>query len=208
MSEERELTISQETFLKALGVNRVESSIHSEVAMRKLYELTSEYLIATGAAKPVDEARGRTTELPLKLPGLPIHVRLSAPSKEELTDFINAGMIILAVARGDIQAVTGVTIGAVMSLMTRTQLLRAKYGEVCLVEAVAECKRPTQGNVCQVLYGNPCRRPNIGCQFHEEKTSKCLFELAKVKSTLQDLEQKKIIKRLNAVNPAEYGVVF
>jgi len=213
-----DVILSRETFVRQLDLERVVDAVGSPAELERLYDITSEWLRQEGHATPVAAGDGGS-EMNLKLPGLPIHVRLSAPTRDEIELFVTAGVMLLGAMRAD-PGTLGV--GAVVALLTRVRLLRARYGELCLVEAIGELKRPTARNICASLLGKPCRRPKANCQFHQDgdpngdpggsetdsRRGTCGFALEPVQITIGALEERKIIRRLNAVDPAEYGVVF
>lgn len=168
----------------------------------QLYKLLSEHAQTQGLAHTIDP-EGNASEMAFKLPGLPLHLSLSSPSREELTHFITAAAILAGCISGGL---AGVGISLVTALATRLQLLQARFGEVCIVEVLAEVKRPTERNTCTALLGSPCRRPKAECQFMSDE-SICNLDLASLQATLKELESRHVVKRLNAVEPIQFGVV-
>lgn len=202
-AQEKDLVIIRDTFLSQMGMAHVQAALTHTGDLDALYGLLSEHLIAKGMARPL-AAEGENNELALKLPGLPLHLRLSELSHDEVSGFITAAAIVAGVMGGGLGSVG---VGVIAALATRLSVIKAAYGEVCLLEALSECKRPTQRNACAALYGSPCRRPKADCRFMQASDGACGFDAESVKATLQALCDKKIVQRLNATEPAEFGVV-
>jgi hypothetical protein len=203
MTKDTEVLLSQETFLAELAMGQTRTALDAANVAR-LYALASEYLVNRGAGLAVDASRGRPGELPYKIPGMPIHVRLSAPTREELKDFLSCGMMLLGMAKGDPAAIT---VGVVLTLMSRVRLLKAPFGERCVVAAVLESPRPVERNVCEVLYAKQCRRPTVKCRFHDGENNVCLLGLKDITRVLQGLRDKNVLELITAVDPPEYSVV-
>jgi len=181
-----DVLLTRETFLTELGVGQARATLDAAKAAR-LYALLRD----RGAAVPVEASGGSPGELPYKVPGMPIHVRLSAPSREELNDFLSCGITLLGMAKGD---PTAITVGIVYSLMTRITLLNARFGERCVVEAVLESPRATERNVCEVLYAKSCRRPTVKCRFHDSENDVCQLGLKDTARVLQGLRDKNVLE--------------
>jgi hypothetical protein len=201
MSATEDLIISRDTFLQQLGLPHARQAVGGPQEIESLYDLVSDHLRAQGMAQPV-APEGTSHELALKLPGLPLHLRLTDLSREEIVLFVTAALVIAGSGGG----LAGVASGVVSTLATRLKVLRAQYGELCLIEALAESRRPTPRNACATLLGKPCRRPKARCQF-EQENGLCGFDLPSLQTTLQHLEAQKVVRRVNVVDPAEYGVV-
>jgi hypothetical protein len=204
MARERTVTISRESYLEPLGLAEQRRHITTAEQEQQLYELIVGFLAEKDAVSTPAEAVVEDTELPFKVPGLPLHVRLSAPTKDELTTFAGIAALIVGAASAN---VVGLTVGAVVAVATRVQLLKAQYGEVCLVESVSESDPPTAREITLTLYGKRCRRPKAGCRFHQTETNTCGLGPDAVVKTLAHLEERKVVKTLNAVEPLEYGIV-
>ena len=204
MARERTVTITRESFLEPLGLRRHRESLSTPEQEQQLYDLVVDFLAEKDAVSAADPAVVENTELPFKVPGLPLHVRLSSPTKDELTTFVGIAALILGAAAGN---VPGLTVGAIVAVATRVQLLKAQYGEVCLVESVSESVPPTAREITLTLYGKRCRRPKAGCRFHQAETNTCGIAPDAVVKTLAHLEERKVVKTLNAVEPIEYGIV-
>ena len=204
MARERTVTISRESYLEPLGLARHRERLQSAEQEQQLYELIVGFLAEKDALERPDAAVVEDTELPFKVPGLPLHVRLSAPTKDELNTFAGIAALVVGAASGN---VIGLTVGAIVAAATRIQVLKAQYGEVCLVESVSESEPPTAREITLTLYGKRCRRPKAGCRFHQTETNTCGLAPDAVTATLADLQERKVVKALNAVEPIEYGIV-
>jgi hypothetical protein len=204
MARERTVTISRESYLEPLGLSRHRHLIRTPEQEQQLYELIVDFLAEKDALLRPSEAGTEETELPFKVPGLPLHIRLSAPTKDELNTFAGIAALVVGAATGN---VLGLTVGAILAVATRIQWLKAQYGEVCLVESVSESQPPSVREITLTLYGQRCRRPKAGCQFHQKDTNTCGLSPDAVTKTLADLEERNVVKRLNVVEPIEYGIV-
>jgi hypothetical protein len=205
MARERRVTISSESYLEPLGLARHRTRLKSAEQEQQLYDLVVAFLASKDAVGAPVESTGDGPELPFKVPGAPVHVRLSTPTKDELNSFVGVAALLLGAVSGN---VLGLTIGAVLAAATRIQWLKARYGEVCVVESVSESQPPTAREITLTLYGKPCRRPGAGCRFHQTDSNTCGLGLDATSTTLAALAERKVVKALNAVEPIEYGIVI
>lgn len=201
-----EVVITRDTFAPALGLTDVVDRLRNRDEVNHLFQLILEFLSNEGAITELDQpVRLGDAELPLLL-GRTFHVRLGAPLKEELHAIANAA----ALAMGAVSFATddwrGVTLAAIVALSQRVHLLKQEYGERCLVESLTEVDRPTAEAGCANLFSKRCRRPNAGCRFHVVAEDSCGLDLESFRSTVDDLEQRNILRRRNAVDPYEYSV--
>jgi hypothetical protein len=204
MAEPVTVTITRESYLEPLGLARHRERLRTEEQERRLYELVVSYLAEQDAVVETPVTADGGAELPFKVPGLPLHIRLSAPTKDELASFVGIAALLLGAASGNLASLS---VGAVVAAMGRIQRLHAEYGEVCLVESIAESKRPTQREIVLTLYGKPCRRPTAGCRFHQTETGTCGLRVDAASATIADLTARKVVRQRNVVEPIEYGVV-
>lgn len=203
MSDE-EVLLTRDTFLSQFGLDNKASNIDSE-KINHLYHLTIQYLDEKGIASQTDPKQVRSDELAYMVPHVPLHVRLSAPSRDELQDFLSCGLALLGMVSVQPAALTA---GILMSLLSRIRLLNAQNGERCIVEAVQESRRPSERNICEILRGNECRRPSVKCRCQDSKKNLCLMELKDARAALVILCEKKVIKLEKAYEPPEYQIVL
>jgi hypothetical protein len=204
MARERRLTISDESYLEPLGLARYRTRLKSAEQEQALYGLVVDFLATKDAIGEAVGSAGDGPELPFKVPGAPVHVRLSTPTKDELSSFVGIAALLLGAVSGN---VVGLTIGAVLAAAARIEWLKAQYGEVCVVESVSESQPPTARDITLTLYGKTCRRPGAGCRFHQTESNTCGLGLDATSTTLGSLAERKVVKTLNAVEPIEYGIV-
>lgn len=197
--------MSRDSFLEPLGAGGVSAKVRSPQERDALFDLTVEFFDQRGLIESESPGREEVgAELPLKVPGAPITVRLSKPTSEEL-----AGLLAVAVAvfGGGIPP-GSFGVNALHALARRIRRLRTEYGETSIVEGVQEAKPPTCEQITLVLHGHPCRHPDAGCRFMDAKRRVCSIEQTDVSETLAWLIDNEVIRQLNPTEPVEYGLVI
>jgi hypothetical protein len=199
-----QVMLAADSFLRPLGIRGLEERITSREQRDALFRLTLEYIEAHGEeVKPMAET-GTDAELPLRIPGTAVLVRLGTPNQKELTALLTVTLALMGSGQLEAKTVGLTALGAVLS---RVQRAKTEYGERSILEALAELSKPTLQNVTLLLLGNPCRHPKAGCRFmSSDKT--CSIMLEQVGLTIVAMEQRSMVRRRNSLEPYEYGVVF
>jgi hypothetical protein len=193
------VTITPEHFIAPLGLPELRGG--DPVRRRELFEAVTEYLDERGLlARGGEIGRPATGELPLRVPGSPVHVRLGAVKDPELREIVAllGGLGILHDVKHTI------TLTGLHALARLVSILRTEYGERSLVEVLRQATPPTAAAVAGILHGAPCRHPGAGCRFASGGV--CAIGEHAVATTLASLADRKVVNRLNAVEPYEYAV--
>ena len=150
--------------------------------------------------EPSDKFATEPDEMPLRIPGTAVHVRLGAIREPELKEIIAlvGGLGLLH------EPTLAISLTSLLALARLVQVLRTEYGERSMVEALRVAQSPTAASVAGVLHGAACRHPNAGCRFALDGT--CVVAGDAVAKTLADLAERGVLLRLNAVEPNEYRV--
>jgi len=146
-----------------------------------------------------------TRELDLKIPGIPVHINLSKFLLDKIESFLAAWLIIQGASQADARLVG---VGIVVELMNKLTVLEKQHGELCAVESLATVVPKTSEGVCLNLYGKPCRYPNVKCQFLKERKGTCNFNKKAVRETIEHLEKRGVIEKVNAVEPVSWRVTL
>lgn len=198
------ITLTPDSFLAALGLGDLEKRLRSAEERQALFELTIEYLKENGqgstASLPTSTS---SSELQLKVPGVALVVRLNAPTREELVALIALAYFVFGTGGIDVRSVA---LAGLTGLLARMRRLRAQYGERSIIEALADLHRPTAGQITLALFGRPCRFPDADCRFMEGSSLRCAISNEDVTKIATDLVTRGLLRRLNAVEPYEFGV--
>jgi hypothetical protein len=201
VSNDQLVRISRDSFIEPLGLPDVGGALQDPAAVDALYQLASEYLAEEELIVSESPTDMSPNELPFKIPGTPLTVRMSQPTQEELTAILSIAVLVLGAHAPD-----ELTLAGALAALGRVRLLRARYGERSMVEALSEAKPPTPENVVLVLYGKPCRYPDADCRFMAG-SSVCGLSREGAAKTLSFLVERKVLRRLNATEPFEYALV-
>jgi hypothetical protein len=196
------LTISADHFLGPLGLPELRGALPQR--RRELYEAIVEFLRGQGLV--VDGATGAPAgareEADLRIPGTPVHVHVSAIKEPQLNEIVTLlGGLGLHHKGG-----YAITLAGLQALARLFSVLKTNYGERSVVEALTDAKPPTADAVTGVLHGAPCRHPGAKCRFMEDGT--CTISRPAVATTLTDLDERGVVRRLNAVEPYEYAITI
>jgi hypothetical protein len=196
------VTISADHFLGPLGLPELQGALPQR--RRELYEaiverLREQGLVVEGAAgAPV----GSVQEADLRIPGTPVHVHVSAIKEPQLNEIVTLLGGLGLHHKGEYV----ITLAGLQALARLFTVLKTKYGERSVVEALSDAKPPTVEAVTGVLHGAPCRHPGAKCRYMEDGT--CTISVPAVGTTLADLARRAVVRRRNAVEPYEYAITI
>ena len=193
------LTITAEHYLGPLNLPDLEGGVPER--RQELFAAIVEYLAHRDLLEALDDRiETDPTEVHLRIPGTPIHVRAGAVGEPELREIVT-----LVGGLGLVHdPITTITLTGLLALRRLVQVLKTEYGERSVVESLREAHPPTVAAVSGILHGAPCRHARAGCQFDREGI--CTIDLDAVAATLADLVDRNVLRRLNAVEPYEYAV--
>jgi hypothetical protein len=196
------LTISEEHFLEPLGLPELEGALPAR--RRELYAAIVELLAEDGLIAKVASGSPVTLgqEAELRIPGTPVHVHISAITEPRLNEILTMGAALDFHQKPEIP----ITLAGLQALWRLVTTLKTEYGERSVVEALGNAKPPSAETVTGILHGAPCRHPGKGCRYMQDGT--CTIPGSAVAQTLEHLEGRGVVQRLNAVEPIEYGVTF
>lgn len=197
------VTVTRDSFLEPMGLTEVAAGLRSPEQVDALYRLVLEYAAEAGAVEDLPESGVGMGELPLRLPG-GYSLSLGKLDLGSMQTLLALGGVLLSMSFPP----AGITLAAVVLVQDRLTKLKAEYGERSVVDAVAETKPATVRDVTLALYGKPCRHPDAGCRFVAAATGTCGIGLDAVGTTLDALVERKVLARLNAVEPIEYGIAL
>ncbi|GAB3988292.1 hypothetical protein GCM10029978_110300 [Actinoallomurus acanthiterrae] len=200
-----EFVLTQETFLRVLGLSEIENGLRSPDDRHALYTAAIELVRQSRIMVESPDWTPASTSLDLRVPGTSIIIRLSRWQKEELTGAITAAAMVIGMAQSDPKTLTA---AGVLALATRVSRLRAEYGERSIIEVLPSPARPTAAAITLLLHGNPCRHPESGCRFRAADGRHCAISREQVKETANLLVERGVLRVKNAVEPHEYAIVF
>jgi hypothetical protein len=197
--------LTPDTFLQVLGLPDVERKLNGAEQRTALFALATQFLgdqtVFPGTPAPPTP----TGELPLRIPGTSLVVRLTGPVEAELKALIAVGAYILGSGHPDPQAITLV---AATALLARIRKLDADLGERSVVDALGEPGEKSARGIMLKLYGRPCRHPRSNCRFRADDQVHCAISLDTTKVILEGLTAQGVLRTLPYINPPEYTVVF
>jgi hypothetical protein len=197
--------LTADTFLNVLELPEIESRLNGAEQRDALFSLTRQYFEATSEVKEFPAAGTVSGELPLRIPGTALVVRLSAPAREEIKALLAVSFYAFGADRINVHSLT--LVGA-MALLARVQRLNADLGERAIVDALGEVSRKSAREVTLRLNGGTCRYPRSNCRYRAEDGKHCAISLEQVEGTLKDLVDRGLLRELTTVKPVEYTVVF
>jgi hypothetical protein len=203
--DQQELTLTQDTFLRVLGLSAVEQSLDGAAQRAALYALASDYLRQRGEVAKLEIPSVPPGVLAMLVPRTSFHVRLSGPVQDEIKEILVVGAYILGAGKLDPQALTLV---GIMALVTRLRKLNVDYGERSIVDTLGEVSEKSARQVMLKLYGKVCRYPLSKCRYRKPDDEHCAITLEQTQATLDDLVNRGILRRPKVTEPVEYAVVF
>lgn len=191
--------ITAETYLKALGLERPPGTLTDPEHRAALYGLVIEFLADRDCAEP---ASGPTdaSGLDMRLMGTAVHVRLGAPTAEELRVFVALAALVL----GAVLDPAAISAASVVSLKQRIGKTDARFGERSVVDAVLELGRATAADVVLRLYGKPCRHPSADCRYMRDGV--CGLDRKSAEALVEGLVTRRILRQLTPAPPIEYRI--
>jgi hypothetical protein len=201
--DETPTVLHVDNFLSAVGLRPADIRLTSPAMRDALFRVATEYLMSRNLASPLEAHEGSFAEASSRIPQTAFVVRLSAPTGDELKALIAAGAALLALGAVDGKTLTAV--GAV-TMMNRIKKAHKEYGEVSILDAVQELRRPTAVTITKFLFGNPCRYPSSACRFLDQGGN-CSIGGDAVATTMADMVSRGILRHKNSVEPIEYGIV-
>jgi hypothetical protein len=193
--------ISADHYLRPLGLPDLRGALPKR--RHELFEAIVEYLRQDGLVieLPAGMPAGSAQEADLRIPGTPVHVHVSAIKQPQLNEIITLlGGLGLHERGGEYV----ITLAGLQALARLFSVLKTKYGERSIVEALRAAKPATAEAVTGILHGAPCRHPRASCRYMEDGT--CMIPEPAVATSLADLSSRGIVLRLNAVEPYEYSL--
>jgi hypothetical protein len=203
--DQQELTLTQDTFLRVLGLSAVEQGLDGAAQRAALYALASDYLRQRGEVAKLEIPNVPPGVMAMLVPRTSFHVRLSGPVQDEIKEILVVGAYILGGGKLDPQALTLV---GVMALVTRLRKLNVDYGERSIVDTLGEVSEKSARRVMLKLYGKACRYPLSKCRYRNPDDEHCAITLEQTQTTLDDLVNRGILRRPKVTEPVEYSVVF
>lgn len=197
--------LTRDTFLQVLGLPDIERKLNGAEQRIALFALAAEFLGDQAVFPGTPAPSTPTGELPLRIPGTSLVVRLTGPVEAELKALIAVGAYILGSGHPDPQAITLV---AATALLTRIRKLDVDLGERSVVDALGEPGGKSARGIMLKLFGRPCRHPRSNCHFRADEQGHCAISLDTTKAILEGLTAQGVLRTLPYINPPEYGVVF
>jgi len=196
------VVITEEHFLAPLGIDEVDGMLPER--RRELFAAIVADLEERGlvVGRPGRVTARDPSDLELRLPGTPIHVRLAAVGDAEIKEIVT----LLGVFGVTSDPITSISVAGLQSVRRLVRKLHTDLGERSIVEVLKKTKPPTADSVAAALHGAPCRHPKAGCRY--EADGACTISQQEVALTLDDLTKRQIVLRRSAVEPHEYKVAF
>lgn len=205
MGENNVIVITRDNFLHVLQLSDVQQNFKDRSEIDQLYKVLLDFLMAEKALKDIPEDQIHFREIALRIPGTPIHIRLSGVLRERLEDFIALYLILTGLAEGNWVKITA---SVIIGLIGKVASLKKDLGERCIIDSLGEIKQRTDREICINLFGRECRYPTANCQFMKQDEPVCQFEPNALRITLEALEKRQILKKENNVEPFIWGIVF
>lgn len=205
MNETRQVVLTPDSFLGSLGLSSLEHRLRDPAQRDLLFRLAVDFLkdhVPPAHSPKTDIA---INELPLKVPGTSIVVRLGKLEQGELEKLLVLALYVAGTGSIDVKSVT---VAGLVALRDRVDRLRKEYGESSIFDVLGEVDRPTIRDVTLALHGKPCRYPKADCRFRNHDGEECSISKDQVEKTVEDLVVRRILRRRNAVDPYEYSAVI
>lgn len=191
--------------MQVLGLPDIERKLNGAEQRTALFTLATQFLGDQAVFPETPVPPTPAGELPLRIPGTSLVVRLTGPVEAELKALIAVGAYILGSGHPDPQ---GITLVAATALLTRIRKLDADLGERSVVDALGEPGGKSARGIMLKLYGRPCRHPRSDCRFRAGDQVHCAISLDTTKAILEGLTAQGVLRTLPYINPPEYTVVF
>lgn len=203
--EQNEVTLTRDTFLRALDMPDVERVLGDADQRTALFGLAIDFLREkTEVTRTLSVPDLPPGVLGALVPRTAFHVRLTGPIRDEVKEVLAVGAYILGTGRLDGHALTLV---GVMALLTRLRKLNADYGERSIVDALGKADEKSAQRVTLQLNGKQCCYPQSSCRYRHSDGN-CIISLEQAQEVLNDLVDRGILRKLTSAEPVEYGVVF
>lgn len=196
--------LTPDTFLRVLGLPDIERKLNGAAQRAVLFALVTQFVGDQGCAG-TSAPLAPAGELPLRIPGTSLVVRLTGPVEAELKALIAVGAYILGSGHPNPQAITLV---AATALLARIRKLDADLGERSVIDVLGEPGKKSARDIMLKLYGKPCRHPRANCRFRADDQAHCAISLDTTKAILDGLAEQGILRTLPYIDPPEYTVVF
>jgi len=138
-----------------------------------------------------------------RIPTTSWHVRLGAPSKQELDTFVKLAGLIAFSSGVDLQALSA---AALISLHERVAQTSTEHGERSVVDVILETGSATAADVVAALGAGPCLHKGAGCRF--ETAGTCRLSVVEAGQIAEALATRQILRRRNGYEPFEYAVAM
>lgn len=194
--------LTPDAFLRTLELRELEPLVTTANQRDALFRVAIEYIKTEGKFIE-DDSVGWHGEMSMRVPGSALVVRLGKPSEKELAAILAIVAALMGTNHLDAKSVT---LTAALAIMNRVSKVKAEYGERSIIEVVSKLPRPTAKEVTLELFGNKCRNPKASCRYMDSNNM-CQISLGQVESTITSLEEREIVRKLNATPPIEYGIV-
>lgn len=201
----KELVITRENFLDVLGAAKVRRTLVESSKIDKLYTDLLEFLEAEKSIISMSDIDKNKKELQFRIPGTPVHIKLSGLLKKKIENFIMLSLILYGVSQDNY---LNVSVGIIVGLMESFSLLRKKYGEVCIVESFGDLSKRTPNDIFIHIYNKKCKYRKSKCQFLDNKNNTCSLDVQCIEKTLAALESREVVRKKNNVEPFEWDMVF
>jgi len=196
------ITLTLDHFLEPLGVTddpRIQPR-----ARRELFAAIVEYLSGRGLIEGVGDAPAQDlTRLDLLIPGIPIHVALSAVTDRELGELIALPTAIGLAAHMNKE---GITLSGLLALKHMVSRLHGEYGERSVVEVVAHLGKATVDDILTAMHGESCKHPGAECRYMQD--GHCQMSVEALESTLGELTARGVLRRRTTVEPIVWSLVL
>jgi hypothetical protein len=201
-SDKRAQILTRDNFVTVLGLKKVGSHIRDRKRVDALYQVVVDFVKSKNAVSEVEPSINKG-DLSLRIPHTSFHLRLSGLLHEDLKDLVTAFLLYEGLSK-DHPAL--VATGLVSTIMAHFSVLRKKLGESCVVESMGEITPPTTENICLNLTNKICRYPKAACQFMDSD-SVCAIDLPASQRLLDDLETRKIVRKIKTTEPQKWAIV-
>lgn len=208
---ERNTTVDfdKDNYLEVFRSKSVRRKITDPAQLGRLFDLVVEFLRQKQncnlKASYDCEGTGYNSGMGLMIPHTTYHVRLTKLDKQNIKDLIAFGGMVLGTSSGE---PISIAISTIIGLFDKVSKLKKQYGEMCIINSLDSLKRKTTSNIYRIFSGSTCKYQKIECQFLCPNNDQCGISEEDVETTIKALVDKGILKRVNNVDPAEWGMVF
>jgi hypothetical protein len=203
--------VTRDNFLRIIGFHESPERFGSRTEIDDFYKLTVAFLkTQKGTIEHLEFSNSPSDSrfLMMMIPGTSLHINLTQPLKDTLSDFVFAFFVLKGFADGDYKAIT---LAAIAKCMTRISILRKNLGERCLAEVIQSKICCSIDDMFNILNEQGCRYPEACCVFthfsKKYKRNTCKIQNIQIAQTLQEMEKKNIVRKENNVEPYEWGII-